>query len=119
MNSNLLCARTNKGFRPMTIAEIQEFVGLQDRQFRVFLRKVMDYSVIRKAVITIGEDRKEHHYYMNPIYAHCGKWVNVNLYLIFKDQLDPFLSDRAKHYYRDAVYRQVKSDCSIVQEDDF
>ena len=44
---------------------------------------------------------KQVQYYMNPIYFFNGKWLSLNLYLLFKVDLDGVLPEWARWKFND------------------
>jgi len=57
-------------------------------------------QILAKAVIDIGSE-KQVQYYMNPIYFFYGKWLSLNLYLLFKMDLDGVLPEWVRRKFND------------------
>ena len=89
-NTNMLGYRGNGGIKPYDIEKIGEVIGLKYRQTLRFVNKMMRLGVMAKVKVDVG-GKKETHYYINPIYFFSSNRIPLNLYLIFKNELDPFL----------------------------
>lgn len=89
-NSNMLGKRVNAYIKPLTQEGIIKILGLKDRQGRALLKKIIDNNVIRK--LEYFEQGKHFvQFYFNPIYFFSGTYLNLNLYLIFQDELSKHL----------------------------
>lgn len=91
-DSNMLVKRTRDGNRPMTKEEIIFVLNYQSRRGINFFNKLMREGVLAEVSIKCGRSKKRIQYYMNPLYFHNGKRLNVTLYNLFKTQLDPYLN---------------------------
>ena len=100
--ANLLVVRMRRGFKPMTLAEMQSVVDLKQTQFKTFMARMTRASMIRKVTIETG-GRKEYQYYLNPVYFFSGKWLSLNLYLIWHDQIDAHLPLWIKDKYQESL----------------
>ncbi len=89
-NTNMLGYRGNGGARPYTIVQIGGLVGLKEYQAGVFVRKLERKGVIARAKVET-EGRSEIQFYVNPIYFFSSNRIPLNLYLIFREQLDKVL----------------------------
>ena len=90
-NSNMLGKRVNTFVKSFTQEDIIKILGLKDRQGRALLRKIIDHNVIRK--LEYAEQGKHFvQFYFNPIYFFSGTYLNLNLYLIFQDELRKYLA---------------------------
>lgn len=97
--TNMLYKRTNDGHRPMDREDIVKALGYESRRGITFFNRLMDREIIAQVTIKCGLEPDRVQYYMNPIYFHSGKRINVNLYTLFKDQLDPYLKDWVKEKF--------------------
>lgn len=97
-DSNLLAYRGNGGIKPHTPETISKIISLGQRQTQRFLSKMINLGVIARCRVEVGE-KKEIHYYMNPLYFFSGNRVNLNLYLLFRNQLDPYIPGWAKNLF--------------------
>lgn len=89
-DSNMLGKRTNSYIKPLSQDEIIEIFGLKDRQGRSLLKKMIENKVIKKIEFT-EQGKRYVHFYFNPIYFFSGKYINLNLYLIFQNELNHHL----------------------------
>lgn len=85
-DSNLLGKRTHSKVKALTQREIISIFGLKDRQGKSLLKKFIENQIIRK--LEYQEKRKKHvQYYVNPLYFFSGTYLNLNLFLLFQDEL--------------------------------
>ena len=103
-NTNMLAFRSNGALKPMGIKEISKAIGLKERQATAFINKMRKLGILAKATIEIAS-KKETHYYINPIYFFNCKWLPLNLYLLFKDDLDKYIPENIK-----ARFLEIASD---------
>lgn len=89
-NTNMLGYRGNGGVRPYDYSKIGEVIGLKERQARTFVDKMVRFGVMAKVNIEI-EGKKEIHFYVSPLYFFSSNRIPLNLYLIFRKQLDAVL----------------------------
>jgi len=89
-NSNMIGRRVGSRIKAFTQEEIIKTFGLKDRQGRSLLKKTIEQKVIRK--IDIAEQGKRFvQFYFNPMYFFSGTYLNLNLFLIFQDELSKHL----------------------------
>lgn len=89
-NSNMIGKRVGSHVRAFTQEEIIRTFGLKDRQGRSLLKKAIDQKVIRKIEIT-EQGKRFVQFYFNPMYFFSGTYLNLNLFLIFQDELSKHL----------------------------
>jgi len=99
-NTNLLAYRGNGGIKPYDEKQISKVIGLKERQTKAFIKKMIKNRIIAKTKIETG-NRIEIHYYMNPIYFFSGNRIPLNLYLIFRNELDAILPEWVKEKYNE------------------
>jgi len=97
-NTNMLGYRGNGGIRPYNEKQIGEVIELKEYQAKKFVRKMIDLGIMAKVNVEAGE-KKEVHFYVNPIYFFSSNRIPLNLYLIFRNQLDCYLPDWVKAKY--------------------
>ncbi|MBR1494269.1 MAG: hypothetical protein IJ601_04390 [Acidaminococcaceae bacterium] len=88
--SNLLCYRSRNVTKAMSTAKIAAYLRLSVRRTLLFLQHMIQRGIIGRVKVKIG-NTQETQYYLNPIYFFCGKWLNVNLYFLFRRDLDKVL----------------------------
>ncbi|PWM78658.1 MAG: hypothetical protein DBY32_04045 [Phascolarctobacterium sp.] len=96
--SNLICYRSGNVVKPMGVERIARYLNISQRQAVAFLRKMIDMRVVGRVKVQIGKTF-ETQYYINPIYFFNGKWLNYNLYFIFKKDLDEILPEWVKNRF--------------------
>ena len=89
-NTNMLGYRGNGGVKPYDDEQIGSIVGLKTYQGKSFVRKMIRVGMIAKVTVTT-EGERVIQYYINPIYFFGSNRIPLNLYLIFKAQLDKVL----------------------------
>ena len=85
--NNMLAYRENDRIYPMTTIQISEVTKLKSHQSSAFIRRMIQHGIIAKNIVEI-KGKKETQYYINPIYFFSGNRISLNLYLIFRKQLD-------------------------------
>lgn len=89
-DSNLLCYKSRNAVKPMNTAKIAGYLRLSPRRTYLFLQNMIHRRIIGRVKVKIGNSQ-ETQYYLNPIYFFSGKWLNVNLYFLFRRDLDKML----------------------------
>ena len=89
-DSNLLCYTSRNTAKPMNTSKIAAYLRLSPRRTALFLQRMIQRRIIGRVKVKIGNSQ-ETQYYINPIYFFCGKWLNVNLYFLFRRDLDKML----------------------------
>lgn len=98
VDSNMLGYRTKWGIRAYTSDRIIKIVNLSPRRGAQFLKKMIRLSVMQINIRKYGDvDCLE--YYINPAYFFAGGRIGINLYLIFRESLDPILTPYAKECF--------------------
>ena len=97
-NTNMLGYRGNGGIKPYTVEKIGEVINLKPRQAKTFVDKMISLGVIAKVNVDTG-GHKEVHFYVNPIYFFSSNRIPLNLYLIFRKELDKVLPSWVKAKY--------------------
>jgi hypothetical protein len=100
-NTNMLAYRGNGGVKPMTVEQIGEVIQLKPYQTRAFLRKMVRLGVMAKATIEVS-GQKETQWYISPLYFFSSKYLPLNLYLLFRKQLDGVLPEWVKQKFSEA-----------------
>ena len=88
--SNLIYYRSGNVIKGMDNGKIAKYLNITERQSVAFINKMIQRRIIGKVKVRIGENT-EVQYYINPIYFFNGKWLNYNLYFLFKKDLDTIL----------------------------
>lgn len=98
-NTNMLGYRGNGGVRPYSIEMIADILKMKQRQAYRFIEKMVKLGVMARVKVDTGGN-KETHLYVNPIYFSSTNRIPLNLYLIFRRQLDEVFPDWVKEKYR-------------------
>lgn len=97
-NTNMLGYRGNGGIKPYDIEGISKVIGLQQRQAYNFLNKMVSLGIIAKVKIE-SKGQTDYQYYVNPLYYNSSNRIPLNLYLLFRKQLDPYIPSWARRLY--------------------
>ena len=97
----MLAYRTGNNIRAMEIKHIAKAIYMSERCCTIFINKMIRKRILAKAIVEIGNVRQIQ-FYMNPIYFFNGKWLSLNLYLLFKSDLDFLLPEWVKLKFNDS-----------------
>lgn len=89
-STNMLGYRGNGGIRPYSPTQLASILGLGVRQTHRFLAKMVRLGMLQH-IRSTGKGKNEVQYYVNPIHFCSSGRISLNLYLLFHEQLDPFL----------------------------
>lgn len=89
-NSNLICYRSDRSIKAMDIRMLSKYLNISRRQTVSFINRMITKRIIGKVKVTVGNG-SEIQYYLNPLYFFNGKWLNCNLYFLFKKDLEAYL----------------------------
>ena len=88
--TNMIGYRGNGGVKPYDIDGMARIIGLGRRQTYSFIKKMIDLGVMAKVKIE-SHGKIDYQYYINPLYYNSSNRISLNLYLIFRRQLDPYI----------------------------
>jgi hypothetical protein len=108
-NTNMLGYRGNGGVKSYNVEQIGGLIGLKRRQAYNFVNKMLRLGILAKVNIKM-EGKTETQYYINPIYFFASNHIPLNLYLIFRRQLDAVLPDWVKQQFVETAKRQKQSE---------
>jgi len=97
-NTNMLGYRGSGGVKAYTEAQIGDKIGLKEYQVREFLRRMIKVGMLARVTVRVGSDTITQ-YYVNPIYFFGSNRISLNLYLIFRKQLDEVLPRWVREEY--------------------
>jgi hypothetical protein len=98
-NANMIAYRGYQNdIKPMTIEQMAEECELKPKTMYALIRRAIDLGVMARVTVMCG-NLKETQFYMNPIYFFTGSRINLNLYLLFRKQLDRYLPDWVKEKF--------------------
>lgn len=106
-NTNMIAYRGNGGIKPHNIRTISKLLNLSEHRTKIFINKMIKIGIIGKAKYEV-EDAVSYQYYLNPIYFASGNRIALNLYLIFKNQLDDILPNWVKMKYSEIENQKIK-----------
>lgn len=91
-DSNMLGRRVKSYVVPYKQEDIIKIFGLKDRQGRALLKKMTENRILKK--VEFAEQGKTFvQFYFNPIYFFSGTYLNLNLFLIFQDEMNGHIPD--------------------------
>lgn len=97
-NTNMLGYRGNGSIKPYSMEQIRKIIDLKPYQTGVFIRKMIYLGILARVYVEV-EGKKETQFYINPIYFFSSNRIPLNLYLIFRKQLDKVLPEWVKEEY--------------------
>ena len=97
-STNMLGYRGNGGVKPYDVDAIAKVIGLKQRQAYNFMSKMINLGVVAKVRIE-SKGQIDYQYYVNPLYYNSSNRIPLNLYLLFRTQLDPYVPSWAKKLY--------------------
>lgn len=113
-DTNMLVEYTRAGIVPAGIKDISNTIQLAERQSRTYIHKLISLGLINKVNIK-SERGIEIQYYVNPLYRHNGARLNLNLYLIFREQLDHVLPPWVKKQFAEAETKLKEAEKKVSQ----
>lgn len=105
-DSNMIGYRGHGGIKPYTRDDICALVGLSGKRGREFVCKMITLGVMAVVTRRVGDIEREE-YYINPAYFFAGKRISLNLYLLFRESLDPILPAWVRREFWSAAQQRV------------
>ena len=96
--TNMLGYRGSGGAKPYTVVQLGRCIGLGERKAKSFVNKMIRLGVMARVIVK-AEGRQETQLYINPVYFFSSNRIPLNLYLIFRWQLDAVLPDWVKQEF--------------------
>ncbi len=93
--TNMLGYRSGGQILPYTAEHLMNLVQLSPRWGRPFLKKMIKLGVMQVNTRKYGGIESTE-YYINPAYFFAGRRISFNLYLLFREHLDPILPQKVK-----------------------
>lgn len=91
MNHDNALGSKRKVFRPYTLQQLGEVVGLTPNRMYEFKKRLSDAGIIRQLDAI---------FYLSPIYVMKGKRLSLLLYTVFETELDPHLTNYTKQLFK-------------------
>ena len=88
LKNQFLMYKSGNRLCPLRVKEIGKLVGLCDKKAKEFLKKIIQYGVIKEVIID-GTT----YFAMNPLYAMKTKRITLTTYMIFHKELENVLPD--------------------------
>jgi hypothetical protein len=89
-NTNMLAYQSRDGVTPYGMKDIQDTLKVGQRQTYRFVDKMLRLGIMARNTIDCKGERTIQ-YYLNPMYYFSSNRLSLNLYLLFKEQLDEVL----------------------------
>lgn len=108
VNTNCIgkrCRNGSKQFEPCDLDDIGQIIGLSPRYAKEWLDKMIVLGVMALVEVTV-ENQRDTQYYINPIYYSSSDRLSLNLYLLFRRQLDRHLPEWVRERYAESENRQ-------------
>ena len=104
-NSNMIMYRSGNVMKAMQIDNIAKYLDMSDRQAKLFINNMIARRIIARAEVKLGDDVQVQ-YYMNPLFFFSGRWLSLNLYLLFKNDLDFLLPNWVVSRFNDSEIKR-------------
>ncbi len=102
-STNMLAYRgSGNVIKPMAPKDMARTMDLSIDRANRFLRKMIKLGMIAKVDVEI-EETVMTQYYMNPIHFFSSKYLPLNLYLLFKEQMDRYIPDWMRKKYQEMI----------------
>lgn len=99
-NTNMLGYRGNGGVLAYDTPGIAKVLKVGKRRAQQFVAKMIRLGMLARVEIET-EDSRDVQFYVNPIYFFSSNRIPLNLYLIFRAQLDANLPDWVKDQFKE------------------
>jgi len=88
--TNMLGYRGNGGVKSYSMDQVGEIIHCGPRQARRFFERMVKFGLMAKVKVVVGVC-DELQWYLNPIYFFSNNRLPLNLYLLFREQLNAVL----------------------------
>lgn len=118
-NDNMIQYRDkhNKQSTPANKKILYQMISKNPEVARRFVKKMMDKGIIRKWE-SEWEGGKIERFFINPLYTVRDKGISLNLYKLFKEELDLYLTDKAKKDLGTLLYYENNPDELVKLQDE-
>jgi hypothetical protein len=101
-DSNMIAYTRNRFVYPADVPQIAAMIDVCERRTKEFLVRMQQLGVVKKFVGNT-ENRTEVQYYMNPLYYMSNKRLQPFMYMLFREQLNPYLNKSAREWLNEAA----------------
>ncbi len=98
IGDNQLLGYRSGRIKPLTIEKMSEMFKCSDRQTRKFIKKMKNINAIKE--VSINDTRW---YAINPLYALKSKYLSLTTFIIFQDELLPYLPSWAINKFMQGI----------------
>jgi predicted transcriptional regulator len=99
-DTNMIYYKRNKKYYPADIDDIATIIGLNQRNAKDFISRMMQLGIIAKVIVN-SQESIQIQYYVNPLYFNTAKYLSPSLYMLFYKQLNKHLPDWVIAKYHD------------------
>ncbi|NMC76538.1 MAG: hypothetical protein GYA60_04510 [Candidatus Methanofastidiosa archaeon] len=103
--TNMLGYRGNGGIRPHTPQTIAKILNVEERQAYNFIKKMIDLGIMAKVKVE-SKFQTDIQYYVNPLYYASSNRIPLNLYLLFRLQLDDYIPSWARKLFLEQIEKK-------------
>lgn len=103
--TNMLGYKGHGGIRPYDIGQIAKIIETDVKQAAKFMNRMAAARIIKPVKVPFGE-RIETQYYVNPLYFFADNRLSLNLYLIFREELDAHIPAWVKEEYSRGIQEE-------------
>ncbi len=102
---------------PATRKLMQRMTELGEDSCNRFLSRMKIKGLIKEYRMTGEDSQSESHLYVNPVYTMKDTGISLNLYKLFKTEVDPFLTDFAKRDFEFMMYLEGNEELLVLAEE--
>ena len=113
---NFLAVReSTRSTRYADINDLASMVGLSSKKTREFISRMKKLHIMAECKQEVG-DKTLTKFVLNPLFFKTNKWLSTELYFMFQESIDPFISEDQRyrmHGYdkvRQGTLRRAESD---------
>ena len=114
-NNNMIILRdghTKHAYPAATREDVYKLAGYSNKTAGLaFFRLLLDKDVIK--IITVNDNKGSknyNRYYINPIFTMRDRGITLDLYKLFRESIDPYLTDFARQDLQKLIYREITGD---------
>lgn len=90
-DTNMISVYHGHKYYPATISDMAKYISLTDRHTREFVTRMINCGAMAMDRV-ICNDVLTVRYFASPLYFTTSKWLSPALYMMFRHQLDQYLS---------------------------
>jgi len=101
-DTNMIAVTERNISRPASMEDISKIIGLCDRRAKQFIDRMTQKGVLAKATVNTQETITVQ-FYISPLFFMSNKYLSPFLFMLFREQLKPYLKPWAWKTLNDAA----------------